>query len=83
MDVYAAMSTQRAVRRLQTDPTPHDVLERFVQAATWAPSGGNQQPWRVVVVTAERLRFGALAHELPVVTALITNRSKPAVLVAL
>jgi nitroreductase len=51
MDLYAAMSTQRAVRRLRTDPIPDDVLERVVQAATWAPSGGNQQPWRVVVVT--------------------------------
>ena len=51
MDVYAAMSTQRAVRRLRPDPIPHDVLERVLQAAAWAPTGGNQQPWRVVVVT--------------------------------
>jgi nitroreductase len=51
MDLYSAMSTQRAVRRLRPDPIPPDVLERVLQAATWAPTGGNQQPWRVVVVS--------------------------------
>jgi nitroreductase len=51
MDLYGAMSTQRTVRRLRPDPIPEDVLERVLQAACWAPSGGNQQPWRVVVVT--------------------------------
>ncbi|MDH3644209.1 MAG: nitroreductase family protein [Gammaproteobacteria bacterium] len=50
MDIYEAMSTLRAVRRLKTDPIPDDVLQRILQAAAWAPSGGNVQPWRVVVV---------------------------------
>ena len=44
--LYEAMSTLRAVRRLRPDPIPDDVLERVLQAAAWAPSGGNQQPWR-------------------------------------
>jgi nitroreductase len=58
MDVYAAMSTQRAVRRLRPDPVPPDVLERVLRAATWAPTGGNQQPWRVVVVTEAEIKQG-------------------------
>ena len=54
-ELYEAMSTLRAVRRLRPDPIPHDVLERVLQAACWAPTGGNMQPWRVVVVrSAER-----------------------------
>jgi nitroreductase len=44
------MSTLRAVRRLKPDPIPDDVLQRILQAASWAPTGGNRQPWRVVVV---------------------------------
>jgi nitroreductase len=51
MEIYDAMSTQRAVRRLRSDPIPPDVLERVLTAATWAPTGGNVQPWRIVVVT--------------------------------
>jgi len=50
VDIYEAMSTLRAVRRLKSDPIPADVLQRILQAAAWAPSGGNVQPWRVVVV---------------------------------
>jgi len=48
--LYEAMSTLRAVRRLEPDPIPDEVLERVLQAAVWAPSGGNVQPWRVIVV---------------------------------
>ena len=50
VDLYEAMSTLRAVRRLRQEPLPGDVLGRILQAAAWAPSGGNVQPWRVVVV---------------------------------
>jgi nitroreductase len=50
-DLYETMSTLRAVRRLRPDPVPDDVMERVLQAACWAPTGGNQQPWKVIVVT--------------------------------
>ncbi len=50
MELYDAMSTQRAVRRLKPDPIPEDVLERVFSAATWAPTGGNHQGWRIVAV---------------------------------
>lgn len=58
MQLYEAMSTLRAVRRLRTDPIPDDVLERVLQAACWAPTGGNQQPWKVIVVTDPTLKTG-------------------------
>ena len=56
IDLYEAMSTLRAVRRLRPDPIPDEVLHRVLQAATWAPSGGNVQPWRVVVVRDAKKR---------------------------
>ncbi len=49
-DLYEVMSTLRAVRRLRPDPIPAEVLERVLQAACWAPTGGNMQPWRIIVV---------------------------------
>jgi len=51
MDLYEAMSTLRAVRRLRSDPIPEATLERVFTAATWAPTGGNMQPWRIIAVT--------------------------------
>ena len=41
MDLYDAMSTLRAVRRLRPDPIDDEVIERVLTAATWAPTGGN------------------------------------------
>ncbi len=60
--LYEAMRTLRAVRRLRPDPVPDDVLHRVLEAATWAPTGGNRQPWRVIVVKdrGRKERLGAL-----------------------
>jgi len=55
VQLYEAMRTLRAVRRLRPDPIPPDMLHRVLEAATWAPTGGNVQPWRAVVVR-ERAR---------------------------
>ncbi len=63
--LYEAMSTLRAVRRLRPDPIPEEVLRRILEAATWAPSGGNRQPWRVVIVRepGTKQRLGELYAE--------------------
>jgi nitroreductase len=50
IDLREAMSSLRAVRRLKPDSVPDDVLERVLEAASWAPTGGNAQPFRVLVV---------------------------------
>lgn len=65
VDLYEAMSTLRAVRRLKPDPIPRDVLHRILEAATWAPTGGNAQPWRVIVVedTAKKEALAELYHK--------------------
>ena len=52
MELYDAMNSLRAIRRLRTDPIDAAILDRIYQAATWAPTGGNVQPWRLVAVTA-------------------------------
>ena len=57
VELYEALRTTRAVRRLRPDPVPDDVLRRVLEAAGWAPTGGNAQPWRVVAVRdAEKKR---------------------------
>ncbi|BBZ29912.1 nitroreductase [Mycolicibacterium madagascariense] len=59
MELYDVMRTTGAVRRFTDDPLPDDVLERILDNARFAPSGGNRQGVRVIVVrdgpTRERL----------------------------
>ena len=50
MELYDVMRTTGAARRFTDDPLPDDVLERILDNARFAPSGGNRQGMRVIVV---------------------------------
>ena len=50
-DLFEAIYTTRAMRRLKPDPVPPEIVMRVIEAATMGPSGGNRQPWRFLVVT--------------------------------
>lgn len=45
-----------STRRFTEDPVPRQVIERVLDNARFAPSGGNRQGWRVVVVTDRETR---------------------------
>jgi nitroreductase len=52
--------TARAIRRLKPDPVPLALVRKVCEAGTFAPSGGNRQPWKfVAVMDAERRRWVA------------------------
>jgi nitroreductase len=59
--ILEVMATMRAMRRLKPDPVPDELLEQLVEAATWAPSGGNVQAFSFVVVT-DRDQMARLAE---------------------
>ena len=50
MDLREALYTTRAMRRVTPDPIPEDVQARILDAAIRAPSGGNAQNWRFLLV---------------------------------
>lgn len=52
LDFWEVVSTARAVRRFTDEPVPADVIDRCLQAATWAPNGANAQLWRFIVIDA-------------------------------
>jgi nitroreductase len=54
------LRTTRAIRRLRPDPVPLALIRKVCEAGTFAPSGGNRQPWYFVAVTEpERRAFVA------------------------
>jgi nitroreductase len=56
MDMFEAIKTRRSVRSYSSRPIPADVMEHMRQALRYAPSAGNNQPWRFVFVIDEGLR---------------------------
>ena len=48
--------TARAIRRLKPDPVPIALIRKVCEAGTFAPSGGNRQPWQFIAVTDRERR---------------------------
>lgn len=55
-DVWEALATARSIRRFTDEPVDDATLHRCLEAATWAPSGGNAQHWRFVVLDSPEMR---------------------------
>jgi len=55
MDVMNAVTTRRSIRKFKADAVPESLIQEILEAARWAPSWGNTQPWEIAVVTGEKL----------------------------
>ena len=56
MDAMQNLLTRRSVRQYKEDPIPQDVLERIVEAGTYAATGMGKQSPIIVAVTNRALR---------------------------
>jgi nitroreductase len=56
MDVYDAMRTTFAAREYTADPVEDATLHRILDNARFAPSGGNRQGWRVLIIRDKSVR---------------------------
>ena len=65
VDLREALYTTRAMRRVSDKPIPQDVQARILDAAVRAPSGGNSQNWRFLLVDdpAVKGRLGPIYRE--------------------
>ena len=51
MDFDEVVFKRRSVRKFEEDPISEEVLLKVLEAGRWAPSAGNSQLWRFVVIT--------------------------------
>lgn len=65
MDLYDVMRTTAAVRQFTDDPLPDEVLMRILDNARFAPSGGNRQGHRVVIVRDTQTREALMELTVP------------------
>ncbi len=62
MDVFEAAEKRRSIREFKTEPVLDEHLKMILEAAHKAPSGGNRQPWKFIVVRdAEKKKELAVA----------------------
>ena len=53
MHAEDALITRRSIRAFRPDPVPEALMRRILEAARWAPSGSNIQPWKIHVLNGE------------------------------
>ncbi len=51
-NLLTTIKTRRAIRKYTDRPVPRETIETILEAARWAPSSHNRQPWRFAVLTA-------------------------------
>ncbi len=56
MELFEAIKNRRSVRRFTSDPVSDEKIEDILEAGRWAPSWGNTQCWRFVVVRDPAVR---------------------------
>ena len=53
MDIMQTIYERRSIRKYTDQPIDKGILEKLLDAARWAPNGGNRNVWRFIVVTSE------------------------------
>ncbi|HID17560.1 TPA: nitroreductase family protein [Candidatus Bathyarchaeota archaeon] len=53
MELFEAIFGRRSVRAFEREEVPEEYLRKLIDAARFAPSAGNLQPWEFVVVRSE------------------------------
>ncbi len=68
-EVLRAIKERRSIRSFKTDPVEPEMIEAILEAARWAPSGKNTQPWRLVVVESreKREQLGRLVTQMDMI----------------
>ena len=61
MDVMEAIKNRRSIRRYKPDPVDDEAIKTVLEAAHWAPSWGNAQCWRFIVVRNPEKKAGIAA----------------------
>jgi len=86
MDVFEAIKGRRSIRAYRNMDVSQEIVEKLIEAARWAPSAGNIQPWEFIIVrnpeTKRRLAEAALRQsfieEAPVVIVVCADEERSA-----
>jgi nitroreductase len=61
-DLFETIRTTRSMRRLKPDPVPNELIRKIIEAAVCAPSGGNMQRWRFLVIRDPKVKEAVGAY---------------------
>ena len=83
MDIMDTIRQRRSIREYKKDVPGDAQIEKILEAARWAPSGMNNQPWRFLVIKdktkkdgmAQFTKYGDIIRDAPVAIAVCMDVS--------
>jgi nitroreductase len=86
LDLFEAIRQRRSIRAYTKEDVSEEEVKKLINAARWAPSAGNIQPWEFIIVrnaeTKRKLSAAALdqtsIEEAPVVIVVCANQKRSA-----
>ncbi len=81
MDTLELLKSRRSIRKYKSTPVEEDKIQKCLEAARWAPSASNKQPWEFMIVTNNKFRqkmaevhpYAKFVSESPVVFIPLTD----------
>jgi nitroreductase len=81
MNTLELLKGRRSIRHYKSNSIEEEKIEKCLEAARWAPSASNKQPWEFLIVTDKRTRkklsefhpYGKFVAESPLVFIPLTN----------
>lgn len=56
MDIFNTIKERRSIRQFQDKEVERNILDKIIEAATWAPSASNVQGWKFIIVDDEQIK---------------------------
>jgi len=56
MDILEIIRTRRSIRKYEPEAISEEEISKILEAGRWAPSAGNSQPWRFIVLRSEDMK---------------------------
>lgn len=56
MELTDVIKNRRSIRKFKTTPISDELISELLEAARWAPSGSNIQPWRFIIVKSSEIK---------------------------
>jgi len=86
VDVFEAIRGRRSIRAFESREVPEELVERLIEAARWAPSAGNIQPWEFIIVRKQEIKrklaesalYQSFIEEAPVVIVVCADEVRSA-----
>lgn len=83
-DIFEIIKTRRSIRKYKKEAPPEDLIKRCIEAALYAPSAKNSQPWYFIVVKdkekikelAKAQPFTKFLEEAPYVVVALADEKK-------